>query len=462
VRLLLAVLWAATLGAAVALGHHLALESISRTRSETRGEPADRLSDALRDRDVLTRAYRVAEALQDVGERDIDAVVAVLEAQRLGVTEGDVRLFMLAWCRFDPAGAFAWADAWPDPWRRTLVRMAIFAWAFRDPEGAAEAFDGMQPALRDELRATLIRGWARSEDSAGLTKHLLSKPAGPERSRFFAAFLAVLMKEGPEAIVKWAEDVPVEAPNRAKATAFLTAGGALAEYDPSVATAFYEAHQQFGYAQPALKTIARRWVDHHAPEMLFEWLFSLPAGEGVAEAVKAGFSRWWSMAPEDARAWLRAVPSTEALDPAVAVYARHLSRTSARRAVGWAERIHDEPLRRRTLAPILRQWGREDPAAARRWMNARDLPKELQREFLNSPAASGATREWRRFPDSDGGPRRLFTGGLIETGDFGARPIGLDAFRTDDRVECLSRPRRVALGGEGKTEMVARTRVIRS
>ncbi|MHC4224900.1 MAG: hypothetical protein ACYSUN_12980, partial [Planctomycetota bacterium] len=178
-RLLLAVLWAATLGAAVALGHHLALESISRTRSETRGEPADRLSDALRDRDVLTRAYRVAEALQDVGERDIDAVVAVLEAQRLGVTEGDVRLFMLAWCRFDPAGAFAWADASPDPWRRTLVRMAIFAWAFRDPEGAAEAFDGMQPALRDELRATLIRGWARSEDRAGLTKHLLSKPAGP-------------------------------------------------------------------------------------------------------------------------------------------------------------------------------------------------------------------------------------------------------------------------------------------
>ncbi len=455
----------ATLGAAGVLGHQLAVESISRTRSETRGEPADRLSDALRDRDFLTRTYRVAEALQDVGDRDIDAVVAVLEAQRLGVTEGDVRLFMLAWCRFDPGGAFAWADAWPGPWRSTLRRMAIFAWAFRDPEGAAEALDGMQPALRDELRATLIRGWARSEDRAGLTKHLLSKPAGPERSRFIAVFLAVLMKEGPEAIMKWAEDVPVEAPNRAKATAFLAVAGALAEYDPSVATAFYEAHQQFGYAQPALKTIARGWVDHHAPEMLFEWLFSLPAGEGgegAAAAVEAGFSRWWSIAPEDARAWLQAAPSTEALDPAVAVYARHLSRTSARRAAGWAERIHDEPLRRRTLAPILRQWGREDPAAARRWMNASDLPKELQREFLNPPAASGATRERRRLPDSDGGPRRLFAGGLIEAGDFGARPIGLDAFRTDDRVEGLSRPRRVALGGEGKTEMVTRARVIRS
>jgi hypothetical protein len=273
------------------------------------------------------------------------------------------------------------------------------------------------------------------------------------------------MKDGPEAIVRWAEDVPVEAPNRAKVTAFLTAGGNLAQSDPSEAAAFYEAHKQFGYAQPALKTIARRWVDHHEPEMLFEWLFSLPAGEGVAEAVEAGFSRWWSTAPEDARAWINDAPSTEALDPAVAVFARHLARTSARRAVGWAGRIHDEPLRRRTLAPILRLWGREDPAAARAWMDARDLPKELQREFLN-PAASGASLETlptqRELSDSGCRYRRLFTGGLVETGDLGARPLGLDAFREDHCVECLARPRRLALGREGETELVARARGIRS
>ncbi len=452
----------ATLGAAGVVGYQLAVESISRTRSEIRGEPADRLSDALRNRDVLTRTYRVAEALQELREPDIDAVVAVLEAQRLGVTEGEVRLLMLAWCRFDPAGAFAWADAWPGPWRSTLVRKAIFAWAFRDPEGAAEAFGGMEPALRKELRASLISGWARSEDTAGLTEYLFSQPAGSERSRFIAVLLAELMKEGPEAIVRWAEDVPVQAPKRAKLTAFLTAGGALAQYDPSDATAFYEAHQQFGYAQPALRTIARRWVDHHDPAMLFEWLFSLPAGEGVVDAVEAGFSRWWSRAPEDAGAWLRAAPSTEALDPAVAVFARDLSRSSAGRAVEWAERIHDEPLRRRTLAPLLQQWGREDPAAARAWMNTHDLPKELQREFLNPPPASGLSREQRQSSDSGGRPRRLFACGLAEPGDLGARPLGLDAFRTDDGVECLSRARWLALGGESKAELEMRTRGIRS
>jgi len=338
--------------------------------------------------------------------------------------------------------------------------MAIFAWAFRDPAGAADAFGGMELALRKELHPSWISGWARSEDTAGLTEYLFSQRAGSERSRSIGMLLAELMKEGPEAIVGWAKAVPVEAANRAKVTAFLTAGGALAQRDPSDAAAFYEAHQQFDYAQPALKTIARRWVDHHEPELLFEWLLSLPAGEGVADAVEAGFNRWWSSAPDDAGAWLRAAPLVEALDPALAVFARHLSRSSARRALGWADRIHDEPLRRRTITPLLRQWGREDPAAARAWMNAHDLPKELQREFLNSPAASGRSREQRRFSDSGGSSRRLFAGGLAEAGDLGARLLGLDAFRTNDGVECLARARRLALGGQSKAELVMRTRGI--
>jgi hypothetical protein len=394
VKLLIAALWAATFGAAFVLGQQFAAGSARETPVEPGAEVSVRLSEALRDRDVLTRTYRIAGAMQDLGERDVDAAVAVLEAQRLGVTEGEVRLFMLAWCRFDPAGAFAWADAWPGPWRSTLVRKAIFAWAFRDPEGAAEAFGAMETAHREELRASLVSGWARSDDKDGLTEFLFSRSAGPERSRFIGVLLAELMQDGPDAITNWAEGVPVDAPNQAKATAFLTAGGALAQNDPSDATALFEAHQQFEYAQPALKTIARRWVDHHEPQELFTWLLSLPASGGRAEAVEAGFTRWWSKAPQDARAWLDAAPPGEALDPAVAVFARELSRTSARRAVEWTERIHDEPLRRRTLTPILRLWSREDPSAARAWMNAQeDLPKELQREFLNPPAASGAFRE---------------------------------------------------------------------
>ena len=384
-KLLIAVLWLTTLGAAFTLGQHLADESKREPQPQAR-EVRDLLSEALRDRDVLSRTARLSQTLRDLEERDLESAVAVFEAQRLGVTDSEVRLLMLAWCRFDPAGALAWARAWQGPWRTTLVRSAMYAWAFRDPNGAADAFRALGKPDRDEIRASLVSGWARSDARQGLTDFLFSRPASTERSRFVGVLLAELTKEGPESIRSWAESIPADAPNKAKTTAFLTAGGALAQNYPSDAVAFFEAHQEFDYAQPALKTIARRWVDFHEPAALFDWLVSLPASAGRADAVEAGFTRWWSQSPQEASAWLRAAPTAPAFDPAVAVFARQLSRTSAERAVGWAERIHDEPLRRRTLAPILRLWSREDAPAARAWMNAQeDLPKELQREFLRAP-----------------------------------------------------------------------------
>lgn len=334
---------------------------------------------------MLTRTYDLAASLQQLDERNIDAAVAIFEAQRVGVTAFEVRLFMLAWGRFDPAGAFAWANAWPGPWRDTLENAAVYAWAFHEPKEAADVLEALESARREELRGSLISGWARSGDTAGLTDYLFSRPASRERSRFIAVLLAELIQheEGRDEVRSWAEGIAEDAPNRAKETAFLTAGGALAQNDPKVATAFFQAHQGFEYAQPALRTIARRWVDFHDPRDLFAWLVQLPPGESRNDAVNAGFSRWWSKNPRDAREWIRESSPGEALDPAVAVFARETSRASPALAIEWADGIHDPAMRRRTIAPILRQWVFEDRKAARAWMKTHSVPQQLQREFLN-------------------------------------------------------------------------------
>jgi len=157
----------------------------------------------------------------------------------------------------------------------------------------------------------------------------------------------------------------------------------LAQNDPKNAVAFFRAHQSYAYAQPALRTIARRWVDHHDPRDLFAWLEKLPPSEARNDAVDAGFSRWLSNRPDAARTWLRESERSEALDPAVAVFARETARASAPRAVEWADGIHDPILRRRLLTTILRQWVAEDRKAARAWMRTHSVPVEVQREFLN-------------------------------------------------------------------------------
>jgi len=376
--------WIASLAAAAGIGHQLATRSPDRDRA-TAAHSVESLSDALRDRDVLTRTYKLAASLQQLDERNIDAAIAIFEAQRVGVAAFEARLFMFAWSRFDPAGAFAWANAWRGPWRDTLENAAIYAWGFRRPKEAVAALAALETTRREELHGSLISGWARSDDTAGLTDYLFSRPASRERSQFIAVLLAELTQheQGPDEIRSWAEGVPEDAPNQAKATAFLTAGGALAQNDPKNAVAFFEAHQHLDYARPALKTIARRWVDFHDPRDLFAWLVKLPAGESRDDAVNVGFNRWWSKNPRNARAWIRESSPGEALDPAVAVFALETSRASPALAIEWADGIHDPTLRRRTIAPILRQWVSEDRKAAREWMATHSVPKRLQREFLS-------------------------------------------------------------------------------
>jgi hypothetical protein len=333
---------------------------------------------------VLTRTQKFAAAVELLDEGNIDASVATFEAQRDGVTAFEVRLFMFAWSRFDPAGAFAWASDRQGRWQGTLENAAIYAWGFREPEAAVRALDALESKRHDELRTSLVNGWARSGDTAGLTEYLFSRPAGRERARFIGLLLAELIQHehGPAEVRAWAEGIPEDSP--AKVTAFLKAGGSLAQNDPKNAVAFFQAHQSHAYAQSALRTIALRWVDHHDPRDLFAWLEELPPSPARSDAVDAGFTRWLTHRPNAARAWLRESERGEALDPAVAVFARETARASAPRAVEWADGIHDPTLRRRVLARILRQWVAADRKAARTWMMTHSVPVEVQRELLNA------------------------------------------------------------------------------
>jgi hypothetical protein len=380
----LAGVWIASLAAAGTIGHHLA-SPVSDGEQGAAGVVESSLSEALRERDVLTRTFELATSLQRLDETNVEPAIQVFEAQRVGVSAFEARLFLFAWSGFDPAGAFAWAHAWVGPWRGTLESAAIYSWGYRSPTDALGALEDLEPARREELRESLISGWARSGDTQGLTDYLFSQPPGRERSRAIGVLLADLIQRenGPADVRRWAEGIAEGAPNQAKPTAFLTAGGALAQNNPKNARSFFEAHQDFEYARPALRTIARRWVDFHEPRDLFAWLVQLTPGSWRDDAVSAGFSRWWSSRPQEARAWLREAPQDEALDPALAVFAREVGRVSTARGVDWADRLQDPAKRRRTLAPLLRKWASEDRASARAWMKTHGVPSELQREFMN-------------------------------------------------------------------------------
>jgi hypothetical protein len=347
-------------------------------------DPADVASfrRALEDEDQLTRTRRMSAFLEHLSPENLPAAQAALLERQVGVSAEEVRVFMLAWARFDAPGAFAWAQVQPAEWRPTLAKEAIYAWGFRDPQGALRALEAIDDAaLQKRLRASLVSAWARSPNKAGAMAYLSELRPEEGRDRFLFWLAGETAKGGPEAVIRWTESIPDDAPNDLKRAVFPMAAGAVAHADAARAAEWYEAHRGDPYSAGSLEVIARRWVTYHDPPALFAWLESLgDLGERAAErgrAVALAFRLWLERDREAASAWLRSEAPRPALDPVVATFAREIAATDPTDAFAWSERIQDESLRHGARVAAARIWLRHDPAAARAWLETSDLTDEL-------------------------------------------------------------------------------------
>ncbi len=61
---------------------------------------------ALQERDLLVRSGMLAAALEVLEPGNLEDALAALSDHRVGVTDQELRVFMLGWARFDAAGAF--------------------------------------------------------------------------------------------------------------------------------------------------------------------------------------------------------------------------------------------------------------------------------------------------------------------------------------------------------------------
>src|SRR5262249_32476436 len=156
------------------------------------------------------------------------------EAHDAGVTREEVRLLMLAWSRFDPRGALAWARAWPTQWKTTLSEEAAYSWGFRDaPAAMREVEEVDDEELRERLRHALVEGWVHGPDRARAGEYIASLSDPRQRQRLSFLLAGETMVDGPDALVAWAEAVPVDAPNDFKRGSFVQSLGMVARADPA-------------------------------------------------------------------------------------------------------------------------------------------------------------------------------------------------------------------------------------
>lgn len=370
-------LCAGFLGLGVVLGYSLA--------PELRGDGSPDFASALGEEDLLLRSGMFSDSLVGMNSENLEDFLGKLHEGRVGITDQELRIFMLAWARFDAPGAFAWAESQSSDWNARLQQAATYAWGFSDPQAARVALENSPNGgtRRSPLSSQLMAGWRASGDVAGITAHLISMPNSRERETMTTGLLAQIGKEGTDAVIAWTNAIPEDAEGGFKRVAFNRAAGVVARADPERAARWYEANRGKDFTKKSLGVIARRGIDHHDPDALFVWLAGLPPLPGEdfdAEQVHAiaQAMKWWLRRdPGAAQEWVNGLPEVPRVyDPALGSISQFHLKKSPQSAVEWAMRIQDQTLRSEALVKAASRWRRRNSEAAEEWLAVAEISEE--------------------------------------------------------------------------------------
>ncbi len=217
------IFWILTLAVAYGVGR------LTTARDDGGRATTGSFSEALEEDDPVTRSYRLSSFLRAFGPDDLPGVLEALDEKAVvGVTEDELELLMLAWARFDAAGAFDWAYRQKRPgWPTLAPKAAMYAWGFHDPAGARNALETMGTRGSNRaLPSSFVSGWIRSRDIQGVTDYLISLPWGDERQTWTNWLVKELIEDGVDAVIDWANAVPEDAPGNFKQIAFRVAASA--------------------------------------------------------------------------------------------------------------------------------------------------------------------------------------------------------------------------------------------
>lgn len=402
-RVTLSILVILTLAGAYALGRAggpAGFVGLGADRAEPHTEPGEDsqpdpsslawLRASLEQPDVVERSFRFHAYLQTLSADEVAEASAIIESRSPWLEPDELSNFMLAWADFDAPAAFEWALSRPSPFREQASASALEAWAFRDPAAARRALESVDDAVdRISLKEFFVAGWLRSGQHDGAIEYIMEHPAGTVRQRFTNLLTIELMREGPDAVVRWAEAIPDDAPDAFKTMAFQKAANILASVDPVHAAGWIEPHLGRDYAAEVPAAIGRRWLEIDPPAAL-TWLASLPPGDANDQALRATLTAWQGAAPEAAEAWVRSSSGAGGGRSAIEVMiARHSSDPPT--AIGWARQIADPIDRHRTILRLARAWRRREPEVAKRWIEASELPPQVQSAILSAPTARSRT-----------------------------------------------------------------------
>jgi len=389
--------WAATVVAAFATGRVTA-------PPESASAPDDfgaAIRAALAEEDGVDRAERTASVLQQLDPENVLEVAAIYDRMINILDELDIRPFVSAWARFDPAGALDHTLGWRFRDKQKMgAGAAIEGWAMRDPIGARQAFEetgARLPSLSEDLFLNMLTGWLYSGEG-GLDEYLAGLSSQRQEAGVTRVAAKLMRRGGADAAIPWVNSIVRNEAyeNKFKKRAFRRGIRIVGRFDPERAAAWAMEHEGQVYAIDAPRIVAGRWGRRDGRAAM-QWVRDHPAEELRGPAVREAFRTWYKSDKEGAVGWLESETLTAFHDPAIGYYAKDLSdRTAPDEAIVWCERIFDSEKRLSCFNFAAPKWYQRDAVAAEKWLQQSPLDEEARRAARTPPEKLRQQKRSRR------------------------------------------------------------------
>jgi hypothetical protein len=170
------------------------------------------IGEALLESDTFARAARLGTLLPTLGPEAAPEARATLGNRTIDLGVADIILLVRFWATHEPEAATDWAWAHTVKFGMGPLYEASEVWASIDPEAVIARIRKFGPGpANTRVEKALVRGWMNS-DLPGLEDYILSlggiSDSGQRALRAYCR--ARIRRDGPEAVMRWAESIPDE------------------------------------------------------------------------------------------------------------------------------------------------------------------------------------------------------------------------------------------------------------
>lgn len=310
--------------------------------------------------------------------------LAQIMAQPWGpVAEKKLLDLMSEWGAQDPAGAIAYAMSLDS--RRTrdaALQNALGAWAKQDPRGALDWF--VQAAKADPTMmlgsTSKLFGQLADKDLGWAMSQVWNLPTSALKQAALGSMVSRLVRSGQDEVLFQMHASATSLQDRQVLSAAIVDN--LLRYDPNRIASWASQLNDPAERRTTLDRVVSAW-SYDNPAEAADWLVLQPSNSDQANRLASLTGAWARQDPVAAADWLLARnPPSPVLDPAVSTLARTVMQSDPAGAMAWAGSVSEAAKRYALYEQIGTSWMRRDPARARVYIQATDLPATTKARLL--------------------------------------------------------------------------------